>query len=93
MGDVIPLTSVDPRGPVATQEELAAWLEDMAAAIRDDRVPVRTLIVVMETSNGELGTYCNATDFLDTCRSVGLLTYAATLKANKDEDDPLGWKR
>lgn len=87
MGAVVNLNNVELcSGP----DVLADWLIAMGEAIRDQSVPVTSLLLVMETARGGLGTYCQSAGQLDTARTVGLLTLAAQYKADRSEADPLG---
>lgn len=87
MGEVVNLSNVE----LCTDPgSLADWLASMAEAIRANAVGVSSLLLVVESKQGRLGTYAQADTVLDTARVVGLLTLAAQYKANGCEDDPLG---
>lgn len=89
MGEVVNLQNVSVR---QQPEDFAEWLEDMARDIREKRVNVQSLIVVMETRN-EFTSYATANAHMDTARSVGLLHMAAERKTRGcEEDDPLEWR-
>lgn len=69
--------------PVSGTEQLADWLRSWAEGLRTgDYGAIKSLVVLVENSDGEIGQISQSTSSMDGARVMGLLHFAAHLIAD-----------
>lgn len=81
MSEVVRLVDSAPGFPVDGQADLVQWCKDWLDALAgEDYQPLRSLVIVAETMDGNVCTVSQSLSVMDSARVIGLLTTAAHRK-------------
>lgn len=90
MSEVVRLVDSAPGFPVDGQADLVQWCKGWLDALAgEDYQPLRSLVIVAETMDGNLCSVSQSLASMDNARAVGLLMCAAHLRIN-GEANPEG---
>ena len=86
MGDIVKLIDTAPV-PCGGNEQLGDWLTQWAAALGEGKYgDLRSLVLVIERTDGQVATITQTTGVFDGARVAGLLAYALHRKIDGAAD-------